>query len=173
MADTPNSFLRWLVRRDIDAVLGLEHECFDCPLEDEEILKCLQGHHSMGMVYERNGLIVGYMIYELYTQYIKLITMGVDKCCRRNGYGKIMMERLEEKLSVGNKTRIEVHVNERNLNGQLFLRRMGYKAVSIIKDAYWTDDAAYVMALNKFGAQSPPYYLVNRITQYEDADGNK
>lgn len=83
------------------------------------------------MVAEADGRVVGLMAYDISrVSKIKLILLAVDGDVRRMGVGKSLMDILTVKLN-GKRNKIELFVSEYNLGAQLFLRSMGFRAVSV------------------------------------------
>jgi ribosomal-protein-alanine N-acetyltransferase len=57
-----------------------------------------------------------------------------------------MMEKLVGKLSPDRRSRIVLEVRETNLPAQLFIRSLGFRAISVLKDFYQdTTEDAYLM----------------------------
>ena len=57
-----------------------------------------------------------------------------------------MMEKLEGKLSIERRNRIDLEARETNVQAQLFFKAMGFRAVKVLRDFYEdaTEDA-YLM----------------------------
>jgi ribosomal-protein-alanine N-acetyltransferase len=147
-----NVHVRWLIRRDMDQMLAIENASFEYPWPDEDFVNHLRQRNCIGMVAELNdcsgdGQVVGYMIYELHRQYIKLLNFAVAPDYRRKGIGSKMLEQLFAKLSRERRSRITLGICERNMDGLLFFREMGFRAIGLDRVAYrpWCDDDAVVM----------------------------
>lgn len=56
---------RWMLRRDMEAVLRIEREAFVHPWSESDFIKVLRRRNCIGMAVARDGEVVGYMIYEL------------------------------------------------------------------------------------------------------------
>jgi ribosomal-protein-alanine N-acetyltransferase len=116
------------------------------------------------MVAEHEEQIVGFMIYELNRNLLHVMNFAVRADFRRRGLGSQMLDKLISKLSQQRRTRITLEVRESNLAAQLFFRRSGFKAVSVLRDYYEdTTESAYVMnfALESDESAEP----LNRITR--------
>ena len=57
--------IRWLIRRDMDAVLEIESASFEFPWTEDEFINCLRQRDCIGMVAEYAEQVVGFMVYEL------------------------------------------------------------------------------------------------------------
>lgn len=139
--------VRWLIRRDMDEVLVIENACFSIPWIEDDFLRCLRQRNCIGMVAEREGRIVGYMLYTLHRKRARLLNFAVREDCQSEGVGRQMMERLVEKTSQQGRRQIIAEVCETNLDGQLFFRAMGFVALKVLRGRYDDTDAdAYLMS---------------------------
>lgn len=138
--------VRWMIRRDMPAVLAIENHCFEYAWTEECFFNCLRQRNCIGMVAELDDQIVGFMIYVLHKGRIHLHNFAVHPAARHCGVGKSMANKLIGKLSQERRNRIMLEVRETNLAGQLFFSRMGFRAISIVQGAYDdTDEPAYLM----------------------------
>ena len=139
--------IRWMIRRDMPAVLAIEDASFEFPWCEEEFIRCLRQRNCIGMVAEVDDKVVGFMIYELHKNRLHLLNFSVDTDSRRRGIGSAMMEKLAGKLSIERRNRIMLEVRETNLEAQLFFKTFGFKAISVLRDFYEdTVEDAYLMA---------------------------
>jgi ribosomal-protein-alanine N-acetyltransferase len=145
-ADRLRIQLRWMIRRDMPEVLAIEQEAFEFPWSDEDFTRCLRQRNCIGMVAEVGDSVVAFMIYELHRTRLHVLNFAVRRSHRRLGIGTQMMGKLFAKLSVERRDRILLEVRERNLPAQVFLRSLGYRAITVLKDFYEdsTEDA-YLM----------------------------
>ncbi len=138
--------IRWMIRRDMPAVLAIEDASFEFPWCEEEFIRCLRQRNCIGMVAECDDQVVGFMIYELHKNRLHLLNFAVNPEVRRSGIGTAMMEKLAGKLSVERRNRIMLEVRETNLEAQLFFKILGFKAISVLRDFYEdTTEDAYLM----------------------------
>lgn len=138
--------LRWLIRRDMPEVLAIEESGFVDPWTEDGFLRHLRQRNGIGMVAEYQERVVGYMLYELHPNKLRLVNHAVDPDFRRRGIGSALIHKLMTKLSPTRRTRIVVEVRESNLSAQLFSRALGFKAIAVLPE-FWdgTDEAAYRM----------------------------
>jgi [ribosomal protein S18]-alanine N-acetyltransferase len=159
--------IRWLIRRDMDEVLAIEGQSFGFPWTEEDFWSCLRQSACIGMVAERNGEIVGYMIYELHKSRINVLNFAVAGEARRSQVGTQMVQKLVGKLSDQRRTSITTLFRESNLSAQLFFRAMEFEAVAVLRGEYEdTDEDAYEMRYAISGGS--PVDLRNRIGKYLD-----
>ena len=138
--------IRWMIRRDMRDVLGIESSSFEFPWSEEDFVQCLRQRNCIGMVAEHGDSVVGFMIYELHKTRLHVINFSVHPAFRRRGVGAQMLRKLVSKLSPTRRTKIVLEVRETNLDAQLFFRDNGFKAVSVLRDFYDdTTEDAYLM----------------------------
>ena len=138
--------IRWMIRRDMPAVLAIEEQCFEFAWTEDDFIRCLRQRNCIGMVAEQDDQVVGFMIYELHKNRLHVINFAVAQQVRRQGVGRTMVSKLLSKLSHERRNRIMLEVRETNLDAQLFFKQIGFRAVSVLRDFYDdTDEDAYVM----------------------------
>ena len=158
--------IRWMIRRDMPEVLGVERESFEFPWLEEDFIRCLRQRNCIGMVAEHEDLVVGFMVYELHKSRIHILNFGVGSDYRRLGVGTQMVDKLLAKLSAQRRNRLMLEVRETNLPAQLFFRENGFRAVAVLKDYYEdTPEDAYVMQHRYHAEQSVAALPINRITR--------
>ena len=158
--------IRWLIRRDMPAVLGVEAASFEFAWTEEDFICCLRQRNCIGMVAEVAGEVVGYMIYELQKSRLRILNFAVAPESRRGGVGRAMVRRLIDKLSQQRRTEIVLEVRETNLPAQLFFRNEGFRAFRVVHDRY--DDTAEDAYAMHFALTNSPaaYRPQNRISAY-------
>lgn len=132
--------VRWMIRRDMREILEIERECFpDGPWNEEDFLVHLRQRNCIGMIAESGGQIVGYMVYELHKNSLRLLNFAVAKGCWRSGVGSTLMHKLHGKLSQQRRRYIEVDVIETNDDMHLFLKAMGFTCMGVLRQP-WEDN---------------------------------
>ena len=138
--------IRWMIRRDMPAVLDIEADSFEFPWLEEDFIRCLRQRNCIGMVVEHDDRVVGFMVYELNKTRLHMLNFAVSPEFRRLGVGSQMIGKLIGKLSAQRRSRIILEVRETNLPAQLFFRENGFRAVSVLRDYYEdTPEDAYLM----------------------------
>ena len=164
--------IRWLIRRDMAEVLGIERASFEFTWSEEDFLCCLRQRNCIGMVAECDNQIMGFMIYELHKSKLRILNFATASACRRQGVGRQMIRRLIDKLSQQRRKEIVVDVRENNLPAQLFFQSEQFRAVRVLRNYYDdTDEDAYVMRFRLSAVEEDrrsPFTLKNRISEYED-----
>jgi [ribosomal protein S18]-alanine N-acetyltransferase len=139
--------VRWMIRRDLPRVLEIEKQSFEFPWMEDDFIRCLRRRSCIGMVAENEaGEAIGHMVYELHKHRLHLLNIAVHQDYRGRGVGYAMVDKLQGKLYIGGRNRILTEVRETNVPALLWLKRNGFKAISILRDFYDdTDDDAYLM----------------------------
>jgi len=159
-----NVHIRWMIRRDMPEVLEIEKGCFEFPWTEEDFIRCLRQRNCIGMVAEHDDRVVGFMIYELHKSQLHVLNFAVDPEVRRNGVGGQMVSKLIGKLSQQRRNKILLEIRETNLSAQLFFRKLGFNAVSVLRDYYDdTTEDAYVMQYRIRSEAEKAYEPTNRI----------
>jgi ribosomal-protein-alanine N-acetyltransferase len=158
--------IRWMIRRDMPEVLGIEAESFEFPWLEEDFIRCLRQRNCIGMVAEHEDQAVGFMIYELHKNRIHVLNFAVAENFRRSGVGSQMLAKLAAKLSMQRRSRIILEVRETNLAAQLFFRENGFRAVSVLRSYYAdTPEDAYMMQYRYRPERQPLVVAAGRITR--------
>lgn len=159
--------IRWLIRRDMPEVMEIENRCFEFPFTEQEILKLMAMRNCIGVVYESNGVIYGFMIYELHKSMLRLIDIAVAPEVHGTGVGSAMIKRLVDKLSQQRRNAIECEIRESNLKAQKFFSGRGFKAVQVLRRHYEeTTEDAYLFRYSLPGQLGVAVDGSNRISQY-------
>lgn len=138
--------IRWMIRRDMPAVLDIEQHSFEFPWSEEEFVRCLRQRNCIGMVAGRDTTVVGFMIYELHKNRLHLLNFAVAQSARRTGVGSSMVDKLSSKLTADRRNRIMLEVRETNLDAQIFFRERGFRAISVLRSFYEdSPEDAYLM----------------------------
>ena len=164
--------IRWLIRRDMAEVIDIERASFEFAWTEEDFLCCLRQRNCIGMVAEAAGDIVGFMIYELHKDKLRILNFAVGPNVRRQGVGAQMVRRLIDKLSQQRRKEIVLDVRESNLAAQLFFKRQSFRAVGVLRNYYEdTTEDAYSMQylLNPQDDIYSPFAPKNRISEYDAA----
>jgi len=158
--------IRWMIRRDMPDVLDIENRSFEFPWSEEDFIRCLRQRNCIGMVAEYDEQVVGFMIYELHKTRLHILNFSVHEGFRRRGVGHAMVSKLISKLSHQRRNRILLEVRETNLGAQLFFRRAGFNAVSVLRDFYDdTTEDAYLMQFRYEPKEEEIAAPSNRITR--------
>jgi ribosomal protein S18 acetylase RimI-like enzyme len=80
----------------------------------------------IGIVVEFEGLVVGYMIYELLPEAIRIQRIVVTATERRQGFGTALIRKIVKKLRKGQRTSISVSVSDDDFETVGFFKSLGF-----------------------------------------------
>ncbi len=136
--------IRWLIRKDMSDVLALESRCFEFPWIEKDFLKCLQQHNCNGMAAVVQDCVLGYMIYELHRDVLRVLNFATDPDYQRRGVGHALFEELTDKLTQQRRNCLRFDCRETNLDAQLFFKSQGCRCVDVLRQLYDdTNEDAY------------------------------
>lgn len=161
-------YVRWMIRRDVPAVLRIEEASFDYPWCEEDFLRCLRQRNCIGMVAEFNEAVLGFMIYELHEAKLYILNFAVHPHHRRQGIGGQMVEKLVSRLSSHRRTRVTLEVRETKIDAQLFFKACGFRATGVCRGFYEdSGEDAYLMEYRLESAASEEQFTsANRISRF-------
>lgn len=162
--------IRWLIRRDMREVLDIENQSFEHRWTEQDFLTYLRERNCIGMVAERNNMIVGYCVYLLFPNALEIINLAISPVLRREGIGSQLIDRMKDKLSQHKRHFIYAAVRETNIEAQMFFKGCGFNAYDIHKNHYevCNDDAfmfRYQLARSE-DEYRPAWKPSNRIGKY-------
>lgn len=140
--------IRWLIKRDIPEVLEIEEKSFPYAWTEDDLLSCLRPYHNIGLVAEYRTKVVGFIIFKLNKSNINLLNLAVHPEFRRLGVGTQLVTKMLDKLSIERRCRLIVDIDERNLDGQLFLAEQGFLATKMLSGRCPNGDDAYRMVFS-------------------------
>ena len=149
--------VRWMIRRDFAEVLEIERQAFQFPWSEDEFVRCLRQRNCIGMVAEErpSERVAGYVIYELHKDRLHVLNVAVAESQRRLGVGRALLERLIGKLTPNRYRRIVLEVRETNVGAQKFFAKLGFRAVSILKDFYDDTDEDAIVFQYRYRSTTP------------------
>lgn len=168
--DKPNVFeVRWMIRRDMPAVMDIENDRFEYPWTRDEFTETLRQANCIGMVVTVKDEPVGYVVYRWHKKFAEILTIAVHRDFERMGAGRALVAKLISKLSPDRRSRLNAIVRETNQDALSFFRGMGFKACKVLRNLYRdTDDDAYVMEYSV--AEQPSKKVVGKSDQGKSDD---
>lgn len=143
--------IRWLIRRDMAEVVAIERDSFPDPWPEHEFISALRERNCIGLVVEHSERVIGFMLYELTRQHLRIINMAVHPGFRRARVGTALIAKLKGKLSPQRRNKIILEIRESNIPACHFFAAQQFKTAGIIRNYYkGTSDDAY-----KFVFQHP------------------
>jgi len=137
--------IRWMIKRDMPKVMHIENSSFEEPFNEELLTDLLRQRNVIGMVAEKDSLILGFMIYKLHKKVIYVMDLVVAKECRQAAVGSQFVKKLKEKLSLQKRPSIVIDVPETHLGAQLFLKDHEFEATDIVYSGCLHEEVEYRM----------------------------
>ncbi len=165
--------IRWMIRRDMAEVGCIENLSYDHPWTEQEFIHLLRQRNCIGLVVEETvdsqdaaaGTILGYCLYELHKNHLRIVNLAVHPKHRRRSTGRMLVHKLIDKLSTNRRKKIVTEVSEYNLGAQKFFAACGFRAVHVARNFYPGYDLdAYVFEY-RLNQQEHDYQPVNRISK--------
>lgn len=130
--------IRWMIRSDMEQVLGIESANFEHAWDEAEFLYWLRNRNVIAFVAERGDRVCGFMVYELLPKSLSIVNLAVHASVHRQGVGTALVDKLKDKISKPPRKRSKLltQVSERNLDGCLFFKSLGFQAVAVRKGFY-------------------------------------
>lgn len=117
-----HAHIRWMIHRDMAEVLDIEQKSFKDPWGKDDFLLYLRQRNCVGMVAEVDTKVVGFFIYELYSDHIRLTNLAVHPDYRGQGIGGQTILKLRGKRTL-QRTRVIALVPESCLRVQSFFKK--------------------------------------------------
>ena len=138
--------IRWIIRRDLPAILQIEGMNFQYPWSAEVFLGHLKAKEYIGIVLERDGRVVGYAVYRLGKHHLEIINLAVHLDYQGFGVGTALTDKLKGKLGPTGRKKILCVVREANLDAQMFFQAKGFAYSETLKEHYedYPEEDAYV-----------------------------
>lgn len=156
-----------MIARDMSEVLAIENRSYESPWVEDDFIRFLRQKNCIGMVAKYDNRVVGFMIYEIHKQQLRILNFAVHPEVRRESIGCQMVEKLIGKLSRQRRNKILLEISEYNTPAQQFFSEMGFKATSVLKNYYDDcDEDAYVFRYELDDPDKEMLQPHNRITRH-------
>jgi len=128
---------------DLDEILEIERASFPAPWSRNMFVEEMSNRSARLVVFVDEERVVGYMCFWEIMDEAHLLTIAVHPQKRRRGYGKFMMDHLEQLCVKDGLKRIVLDVGRRNDPARNLYRKCGFISVGFRKDYYTVigDDA--------------------------------
>jgi len=125
-------------------VMRIENHSFDQPWCEAQMRDCMKARTIDCEVAYLTGskACVGFVCAEMTKKEIHLWNLAVDEDWRYKRVGEQLLDYVKDLLTPVRSV-IVAEIRERNLDGQLFLQRMGFKCTRIEKDGSYDPDGRW------------------------------
>lgn len=127
---------RWLLKPDLYEIAAIEYRNFEYPWTEREFNERLSDKHCSGLVVEEDNQIVGYVVYSFHGPTVEIENLSVKEEYQRRGIGAGIVDLLKSRMEKGGRKNLIAVVCENNLNGHLFFKSQGFRALKVVKDYY-------------------------------------
>ena len=138
-------WFRGMMRDDLREVLAIEAEAFAVPWSEQDLVDELEDPDCVVLVVESDTGILGYLIFDVDGEWIRIHSCAVKAEFRRQGIGRGMLHRLIATAAAGRQTGVVVKVAEGNLQAQLYFRSSGFRAIRTLRRHLVDGQDVYVM----------------------------
>jgi len=137
--------VRYIKSSDFFAVSDIENDNFSIPWKIKDFKIILKSKKNHGLVAEINDELVGYIVYHIEQDQLKIINMSVATSFRRNKVGSFLIQKLILELSKSNPNRkkISLTVSDKNIFAHLFFKSLGFKAIGVTKSFFGLNHDGY------------------------------
>jgi [ribosomal protein S18]-alanine N-acetyltransferase len=142
---------RWMIPRDLPAVTAIERASFPEPWTEDDFRGVLRRRNGVGIVAEVGDAVVGYAVYEMHREYLKVLNLAVAPGWRRRGLGAGLADRIGGEVDGHRRAFADAWVSEANLGALLFFRARGWRAVGFDRD-HWPDTPGLAAVLMRLRA---------------------
>ena len=121
--------------RDYDLLTAIDAHAFDEYWTRDDFKRELRKKSIVCRIAEDDGVVKGFVLYELYLHRLYIIRIGVHPRYRRSGIGSDLVAEVAHRLTP-DRNLIVAEVRESNLPLQLFFKNQGYRAVEVMRNYY-------------------------------------
>ena len=143
----PNELLfRHARSADIPQLQTIENASFHVAWDYDDFVRNIHPPQRPCLVVELCGQIVGFMVWDMLPDQIRLMNFAVLPEFRRRGVGTAMVDKLKGALDGKHRAVLHLMISEKNLPGQLFWKAVGFRCTALIPNAFGTmDEDGYLM----------------------------
>jgi len=140
--------VRTAVLSDMKAIAKLERQLFSDPWTEEMLADCLQqSHYALSIYVDEFQGVKGYLITTHVAGEAELLRIGVDPDCRRQGIGRILMDRFVQLCEERETPDVFLEVRQSNHPAISLYEQFGLEIVGKRKNYYrGPDEDAALMA---------------------------
>lgn len=135
------------------------------PWTEEDFRRYRMERNCVGSVAKFDGMVVGFMICRIYKSWIHLDNLVVLQNYRHHGIGTQLLEKMFGKFLSDERDSVFLEVCETNIDAQLFFRKNGFRAISILRNPHgrvsrYTYFMQYELGMPYVHGQSKPSFFL-------------
>jgi ribosomal-protein-alanine N-acetyltransferase len=131
---------------DLDEVISIEKGSFPTPWSRNMFLEEMENRNSRLIVFKRERAIVGYVCFWVVLDEAHLLNVAVHPNKRRQGFGRLIMAKIEALCIKEGLKRVILEVARKNVAARSLYRKCGFHSIGFRKNYYGvTKDDALIM----------------------------
>lgn len=138
--------IRNVVENDLPRIGEIAKKAFD-DYSADDYLKMSKDSNYNFVVAERDGYILGFLMYLKIDDELEIIKIATDEKFKRQGVATRLIDSMREFGLKFNHTGIILEVNEINLSARKLYEKVGFKQIHVRKKYYHGTEDAIIMEL--------------------------
>jgi [ribosomal protein S18]-alanine N-acetyltransferase len=132
---------------DLDALYAMDQACFakHTAFSKKELRQSIHHPHSVSLIAERSGVIVGFVVAQIMASYAHILTLDVSPQARREQIAATLMQSLHEELSIGGVRCVVLEVSINNEPARSLYEKLDYEYIRVLPGYYSGREDAYQM----------------------------
>lgn len=145
--------IRWMDKADLPATVEIMRSS-GLDSDEKKMSRLVSKASMVCMVAESDGGVVGLLVYDAgRVSKIKIVALAVREDSRRAGVGRGLVSMVASKLNK-RRSKLETSVSEYNLGAQLFLRSVGFRAVSVVDNQPGPSEYRFLYRFEEAGGEA-------------------
>lgn len=128
---------------DAEALAALDASSHPDPMTAAQFREQLSKPHLICYGIEARGDLVGYVVVQTHMVVVRIVDILVHKDFRRKGYGRALIDCIDERLLSEHRRVLEAVVPERDMDMALFLKAAGASTTELLRSADKSKDDSY------------------------------
>jgi ribosomal-protein-alanine N-acetyltransferase len=136
--------------KDMVEVINIERQCFEIPWQPNDITAFLDRDNRFLWCAESGERVIAFVFGVSHERSIEIISVAVDPRFQRRGVGTGLLEKAIRDLAESNRDSISLVVRERNVDAQLFFKKLGFRVMQSITGYFSdSDETGYQMVYKR------------------------
>lgn len=131
-----NYVIRRLELSDVESLTRLDEEIFEQPWEEASFYFSLENEFTYGIGIEKDGELVGYMIFSCILGDANLDNIAIKKEHRKLGFASVLIEKLIKISEENEWNQIMLEVRNSNREAISLYEKFGFRYISTRKNYY-------------------------------------
>ena len=137
--------LRKATGEDIESILMIDHEVLQTNWSEVLYLEAMILKDNYFYVLDLEGVCIGFILFRSLGDDAEVLQNAVQKDYQNFGFGKVMLEKMIQKVHSKGLKYLYLEVSEHNTPAYEFYRKYGFERIHVRKNYYGISDDALVM----------------------------